>query len=91
MSISLLALFANHKFARSGPQPVTAAAVETGQSPFAYVREDGSELVVPAAGQGPLFPAPPPEAPDPGSSLAAVYTWSSPVMAPAISASPSWQ
>jgi hypothetical protein len=92
VSISLLVLFANLKLTASDPLPRTVTTDDTYDSPFAYVRQDGSQLVVPADGSGPLRPAPPPRlTPGAPRSLDAVYTWSSPVMTPAISASPSWR
>ena len=90
-SICLLALFANRMVANSDPAPAAAVpalpAVVTGMSentagsPFAYVREDGSEVYLPPRGstegrRAVQFEDAAVAITDPA---AAVYTWSSPM------------
>ncbi|HUQ10700.1 MAG TPA: hypothetical protein VM146_10335 [Steroidobacteraceae bacterium] len=72
VSISLLVLFADRMLTTQPPEPAAQ------MSPFAWIREDGSEVYLPTS---------PPRAPglvttsQHGSTTHAVYTWSSPVAA----------
>jgi hypothetical protein len=84
VSLSLLVLFANRMWAEQPAQPRTVSLAQAPRpTPFAYVREDGSELYLQASGSAEAIP----QAPDldrPGATGdfdAAVYTWSSPVLA----------
>jgi hypothetical protein len=84
VSLSLLVLFANRMWAEQPAQPRSVPLAQAPRpTPFAYVREDGSELYLQASGSA----VPAPRVPDSrlpkstGNFNAAVYTWSSPVLA----------
>ena len=91
VSLALLPLFSSHRVVESDPVPAAAvpsknleAAQITGvysPSPFAYVREDGSEVYLPPRGstegrRAVQFEDAAVAIPDPA---AAVYPWSSPM------------
>ena len=86
VSISLMVLFANRMLTDSDPIPVAsvpdfpALAEAAGQpaSPFAYIREDGTEDFLPDVG-----PRTAVESRAPASTVSAVYTWSLPMVTPA--------
>ena len=92
VSISLMVLFANRMYAKPdvAPEPALASLLETpaatpGQSPFAYVREDGSQQFLPLVNGGSQDLESEHARQFEGISLAnadpkmAVYTWSTPV------------
>jgi len=86
VSIALMVLAANLLLRHSDPIPVAAVrdfrllADESGQpaSPFAYIREDGTEVFLPDDGTRTAD-----ESRTPASTVSAVYTWSLPVATPA--------
>ena len=86
VSISLMVLFADRILTDSDPIPLAsvpdfpALAEEPGQpaSPFAYIREDGTEVFLPATGSRAAV-----ESRKPASTISAVYTWSLPMVTPA--------
>lgn len=75
VSISLMVLFANRMLTDSDPIPEASVPEE---SPFAYIREDGTQVFLPAAGHRSTSPARPVTA----STTTAVYTWSQPMVTP---------
>jgi hypothetical protein len=84
VSISLMVLFANRMLTDSDPVPVASVPdlqvladdLGEGESFFGYIREDGSQVFLPAAGQrGPARPAS-------ASTTNAIYTWSQPMVTP---------
>lgn len=79
VSISLMVLFANRLLTDSDPVPVAAVpdfeAAVPPESPFAYIREDGSQIFLPAAGSRLAAPA----RLQPASTTHAVYTWTLPM------------
>jgi hypothetical protein len=87
VAISLTVLFANRMLTASAPEMlvrspeiqaiVTDAAAAEPASPFAYIREDGSEIFLPVAGPRVAGPASPERSP----TANALYTWSSPLIA----------
>ena len=87
VSISLMVLFANRMLTSSDPIPMasvpdfTVSVEDMGQpeSPFAYIREDGSQVFLPAAGSRLAGPA----RPELVSTTNAIYTWSLPMVTPA--------
>lgn len=84
--ISLMVLFANRMVTDSDPNSVAsvpdfeALAERAGQpaSPFAYIREDGTEVFLPDIG-----PRSAVDSRTPASTISAVYTWSLPMVTPA--------
>ena len=86
VSISLMVLFADRIVPDSDPISLAsvpdfpALAEEPGQpaSPFAYIREDGTEVFLPVTGTHVAV-----ESRQPASTISAVYTWSLPMVTPA--------
>jgi len=87
VSISLMVLFANRMLTDSDPIPVAtvpdlANVIEDetdSASPFAYIREDGSQVFLPDVGPRLASQA----RPEPATATSAVYTWSLPMATPA--------
>lgn len=88
VSISLMVLFANLMVTDSDRVAVASvpdlpvltanANANAPESPFAYIREDGSQVYLPAVGPRLAGPARPQ-----ASTTNAIYTWSLPMATPA--------
>jgi hypothetical protein len=81
VSICLALLLASRAMTPAAPETLARPVLETPpSSPFAWIREDGTEIYLPSTGPDDIATHP---APETSTTSKALYTWSSAVDSPA--------